>query len=144
MRFWDSSALVALVIDDPFTERAKHWRAEDPDIAAWCLSPTEVWSAIARRRREGSLRSPDIRLARPRLADLANGWYDVDDVPAVRQRAGRLLEVHSLSAADALQLGAALLAVQDRPDRAPLVTVDKKLGAAADIEGFTVIGAELE
>jgi predicted nucleic acid-binding protein len=143
MRFWDSSALVALVVDDAWSASAKRWHAEDPDIVAWCLSPTEVWSAVARRRREDLLRSPELRVARQRLAELGGSWHEIDDVPAVRSRAQRLLEVHPLRAADALQLAAALLMVQDRPDRAALVTVDVRLGECADSEGFTVVGAEL-
>jgi uncharacterized protein len=144
LRFWDASALVGLVVDDPFSERAKRWREEDPDIAAWCLSPVEVWSAVSRRRREGSLRSPDMRMARQRLADLSSAWLEVDDVHAVRSRTHRILEVHPLRAADALQLAAALLSVQDRPDRTGFVTVDSRLATAADAEGFTVMGAEPE
>jgi predicted nucleic acid-binding protein len=144
MRFWDASALVTLVIDDPLSERANRWSREDPEIAAWCLTPTEVWSAVARRRHEGKLGSPDVRRARETLARLATMWNEIDDIPGVRQRAARLLDVHRLRVADALQLAAALVAVQDRPETAAIVTLDVKLAAAADIEGFKVIGAEPE
>lgn len=144
MRFWDASALVALVIDDPLSDRANRWSREDSEISAWCLTPTEVWSAVARRRREGKLGSPDVRRAREILARLSTMWNEIDDIPGVRQRAARLLEVHTLRAADALQLAAALVAVQDRPETAPIVTMDARLATAADIEGFTIIGAELE
>jgi uncharacterized protein len=144
VRFWDASALVALVIDDQLTDRALLWSREDPEISTWCLTPTEVWSAVARRRREGKLGSPDVRRAREQLLRLATMWHEIDDIPGVRQRAARLLEVHTLRAADALQLGAALVAVQDRPERGALVTLDARLGTAADVEGFRVIGVELE
>jgi uncharacterized protein len=144
VRFWDASALVALVIEDQFTNQAHRWRVEDPEILAWCLSPTEIWSAVARRRRGGKLGSPDVRKAREQLARLSTEWHEVDDVAAVRQRAFRLLDVHPLRASDALQLGAALVALRDHPDGTELVTTDSRFAAAADIEGFTVIGAELE
>ena len=144
MRFWDASALVALVIEDEFTDRTRRWNHEDPEISVWCLTATEICSAVARRRHEGKLGSPDVRRARERLADLTVAWHEIDDIPSVRQRAARLLEVHRLRAADALQLAAALVAVQDRPETAPIVTMDTRLAMAADIEGFTVIGAELE
>ena len=55
MKFWDSSALTALVLEDPHTKSAETWYREDRDLCAWCLSPTEVWSAVARKRREGLL-----------------------------------------------------------------------------------------
>jgi predicted nucleic acid-binding protein len=144
VRFWDASAIVGLVIDDPFSEQVQRWHRDDPEVTAWCLSPVEVWSAVARRRREGLIRSPEIRSARQHLADLASVWHEVDDIPAVRQRAFRLLEVHQLRAGDALQLAAALVVVGDRTTDETIVTTDSRLAKAADAEGFRVIGVEPE
>jgi predicted nucleic acid-binding protein len=59
----------------------------------------------------------------------------------VRRRAERLAAVHPLTAADALQLAAALVASGDRPETLDFVTLDSRLAAAAQIEGFRVIGA---
>jgi predicted nucleic acid-binding protein len=50
-----------------------------------------------------------------------------------------LLAVHPLTAADALQLGAALILVRDRPKGRAFVTADDRLAAAAEAEGFEVI-----
>jgi hypothetical protein len=63
----------------------------------------------------------------------------VDALDATRERAERALGVHALTAADALQLGAALLAVRDRPKRRQFVTADDGLERAASAEGFDVI-----
>jgi hypothetical protein len=49
------------------------------------------------------------------------------------------LRVHPLRAADALQLAAAIVASEDQPASLPFVTLDDRLGQAAQREGFTVI-----
>ena len=56
----------------------------------------------------------------------------------VRQRALRLLRVHPLRAADALQLAAALVAASEEPADLELVSSDARLSAAARQEGFVV------
>ena len=142
MRFWDASALVALVVEDIFSEQASRWNRDDPEIAAWCLSPAEIWSAVARKRRDGKLNSPEVRNAREKLSQLMTVWNEVTDIVAVRQRSFRLLDLYRLRSGDALQLGAALVAVGDHPDGAELVTTDARLAEAAEIEGFRVIGVE--
>ena len=56
----------------------------------------------------------------------------------VRSRALRLLRVHSLRAADAFPLAAALVAFAERTTGRHFLTGDSRLGAAALAEGFTV------
>jgi predicted nucleic acid-binding protein len=46
--------------------------------------------------------------------------------------------VHTLRAADALQLGAAAVAAEGVPSSLDIVTLDNRLAAAARREGFTV------
>jgi hypothetical protein len=57
---------------------------------------------------------PEVRLD---AMDLLRHWATVAHVDGVKRRAERLVGVHPLSAADAMQLGAALLASGDRPKR---------------------------
>jgi predicted nucleic acid-binding protein len=78
--------------------------------------------------------------AKRRLANLESAWHEVAQYDAVRSRARRLLEAHPLRAADALQLGAALVVVEDRSEGVELVTFDERLADAAEKEGFTVRG----
>jgi predicted nucleic acid-binding protein len=144
MRFWDSSAVLPLIVRESSTKWSQRLYGEDPRVVVWCLSAVEVWSGISRKRRESVLGSPDIRSARKRLDRLSADWTEVDDVAPVRSRAIRLLEVHALRAADATQLAAALVLVADRPDRFPFVTLDAQLAEAADREGFDVICPTLE
>ena len=59
----------------------------------------------------------------------------------LRRRAARLLAVHPLRAADALQLAAALLWCEEQPHAEGFVSLDVKLRDAALKEGFTVLPA---
>lgn len=58
---------------------------------------------------------------------------------AIRARADRLLAVHPLRAADALQLAALLAASEERPADLPFVTLDDRLAEAARKEGFSIL-----
>jgi len=64
-----------------------------------------------------------------------------DTIVTLRDAARRLLRVHDLRAADALQLAAALAAAEGRPMTLTLLCLDDRLGAAAEREGFPVLGA---
>jgi predicted nucleic acid-binding protein len=56
----------------------------------------------------------------------------------VTERAIRLLDLHDLRAADALQLAAALVVSSERPQTVGFATLDQRLGLAARAEGFPV------
>ena len=55
MRFWDSSGIVALLVEEPATEAARRLFAEDGDAVVWGQTPLEVLAALWRRRRRGQL-----------------------------------------------------------------------------------------
>ena len=133
MRFWDSSAVVTLIIPQKSSRLMQKEYAAEPLLNVWCLTPVEVWSAVCRLRRAGAVNSPAMRTARKRLQALVESWVEIDDLQTVRSRAQRLLEVHPLRAADSLQLAAALVLVGERPERVEFVTLDGRLAAAADL-----------
>lgn len=141
MKFWDSSALVPLHIDEPATDSLRKLLQRDPDVIVWMLSSVEVLSAIARHRRNSVGADDVLHLARLEVLERWLQWSSVTHVEAVRRRAERLVAVHPLSAADALQLAAALVASGDRPETIEFVTLDTRLATAAQIEGFRVISA---
>ena len=60
------------------------------------------------------------------------------DVEPVKSLATRLLRLHALRAADALQLGAALHWTEGHPQGRTLHTLDSRLALAAQREGFVV------
>lgn len=138
MRFWDSSAIVPLLIEEPASRRARRIYATDIDIAAWWGAEVECVSALTRLEREGALDSRQLPEALGRLDDLAAAWREIQPLSRVRQTAIRLLRVHPLRAADSLQLAAAIAASEDHPETLPFITFDDRLGRAADREGFIV------
>jgi predicted nucleic acid-binding protein len=66
-------------------------------------------------------------------------WSEIEPGSQVRSLARRLLRVHDLRAADALQLAAAVVGTEHHPALLPLVTLDRRLANAARLEGFPVV-----
>ena len=98
----------------------------------------EVRSALVRRVREQSLSRKEYSLAIGRSERLFTWLTHVVELDLVRERACRLLDLHSLRTADALQLAAALVAARERPRTVNFVTLDARLVEAAEREGFEV------
>jgi uncharacterized protein len=139
VKFWDSSAIVPLLVTEASTRRVQALAAKDPDMLVWWGSEVECVSALARLEREGSLAAPALKIALRRLRQLSAAWHQIDPIDAVREAALRFLRVHPLRAAAALQLAAAYLAAERRPPSLEMVTLDERLGIAAGREGFAVI-----
>lgn len=108
-------------------------------MVVWVLTPMEVLSALCRHRRQGNLDGDGFALAESRLDKLASRWNQVEAVSPVKEAAARLLRVHPLRAADALQLGAALVAVDHQPKKRAFVSLDEDLLEAARQEGLGAI-----
>ena len=141
MKFWDTSALAPLLVEEPATRVMRAILARDPEVLVWMLTSVELLSVIGRLGRLSPALAdlmPGVRLD---AADLFKRWMAVTHVEGVRRRAERLVVVHPLTAADAMQLGAALLASGDRPETLKFVTLDKPLARCARLEGFRVVAA---
>lgn len=138
MRFWDTSAVVALLLDQEVTPEVAHLFSEDPEMVAWWGTPVECASAAARLRREELLTVNEEERVLQLLGRLRGSWIEVLPSEEVRDRASRLLRVHLLKAADALQLAAARLWAAGSSG-AELVTFDEHLALTARLEGFRVL-----
>jgi predicted nucleic acid-binding protein len=139
MRFWDSSAIVPLCFREPATDALRRITSADEDMVVWWASRIECISAMARRRREGVLSTEADRKARKILSALSEAWSEIQPTEIVRERAERLLMVHPLRAADALQLASALVWAEESPKGLEFVCLDQNLCEAASREGFTVL-----
>lgn len=139
MRYWDSSALVVLLVRQSASLRLEALLQDDPELLTWWGTSVECWSAIMRLVREGALEPQGLRAAQDRLTELRQSWDEVLPGEACRRAAERLLRVHPLRAADALQLAAALTAADHEPERLSFVCLDLRLAAAARLEGFAVL-----
>lgn len=139
MKYWDSSALVPLFVAEKSSKLLRTIYSEDTAVLSWTLSDIEVDSAFSRLSREGAASREDLETAASSFEAFWRGVHVVALVDAVKTRARRLLRLHLLTAADALQLGAALVAVEDDPRRFALVSLDERLRAAGGREGFRLI-----
>lgn len=142
MRFWDTSALIPLVVSERDTPRAERWLREDPNVVVWTLTRVELLSALARRRRGEPAASRRLLAARREVLSAWERWSEVTAVEVVRRHAERLVEAHPLRTADALQVGAALVASADDPRGLEFVMLDHRQAAAAEREGFRVLGPD--
>lgn len=139
MRFWDSSAVVPLLIREPSSDAVRGLARSDTHFVVWRLTGAEVVSALWRRRRAAALDESARLSAEESLRVLERAWTCVDDLAHADRRAWRLLALHDLRAADALQLAAALVACDEQPTLLPFVTLDRRLADAARREGFSVL-----
>lgn len=135
MIFWDSSALVALLVEEPESAARIGLLEADADLAVWWGTPVECESALQRRIREGSLTLEDARFARERLGVLSVAWHEVNPTSTIRKLAQRLLRTHPLRAADSLQLAAALEVGAALPEML-FACSDHRLNNAAEAEGL--------
>ena len=139
MNFWDTSALVALSVDEPRRQTALRVLEADEQIIVWWGSTIEYVAAISRRERDGSLKTDEVAEHLGRLTALSQVWYEVQPSRRVKAVAQRLLRVHPLRAADSLQLAAALVAAEDDPTSLGFVCFDTRLNQAATREGFAIL-----
>lgn len=139
MKFWDSSAIIPLCLQEPTSEQVQAVLKTDEDIVVWWTTRIECLSALQRRQREGALHAETQLKSRAVLSALGTAWSEVLPSERVRQRAERLLAIHPLRAADALQLAAALIWAEEAPQGLEVVCVDKNLREGALKEGFTVL-----
>jgi predicted nucleic acid-binding protein len=138
VRFWDASAIVPLIIDEPGREQLLAILEADPVMIVWWGTSVELVSALSRRERDGTLPTASVSAAVERVRKLERAWHQVAPTDTLRQRAQRLLRVHPLRAADSLQLAAALAVAGDEPASVSFVSLDQRLLDAAQREGLCV------
>jgi uncharacterized protein len=136
--FWDSSAIVPLLVAEPRSSELTALLREGDVPVVWWTTVVECRSALQRRHRETPFLSGVLESALRRLERFFAVWDTVPPTEEVRRRASRLLAVHALRAGDALQLGAALVFAEDE-EGTGLVCLDDRLRDAASKEGFRIL-----
>jgi hypothetical protein len=139
VRYWDSSAIISLLVTEANSPSRSSLLEEDPQVVTWWASRVECASGLNRLCREQSLDEKGLIQALGNLEAFCEACLEVLPSEEVRKRALRLLRVHPLRAADALQLAAALAAAHEDPSSLSLVTGDDQLRQAAEKEGFAVL-----
>jgi predicted nucleic acid-binding protein len=139
LRFWDSSALLALAVRESASEKVEPLLQRDPDVAFWWGALLDCWEALLAAQRQERLSPADLQKARGVLDHLRTRAFEVQPTEEVRARALRILSVHPLDAADALALASALIWCRERTHGAGFVSLHPPLRLAAALEGFRVL-----
>lgn len=139
MKFWDASAVIPLCVKESPSPLVRRIADGDGALIVWWTTPVECYSAFARRRRDNILTRTHEDQARDAVARLAAAWTEIQPSHQVSAAAGRVLLLHPLRAADALQLAAALVWANARVARHEFVCLDERLREAAQREGFEVL-----
>lgn len=137
--FWDTSALVPLCCYQSQSAQARQAARTYSRQVVWWGTFIEAVSSLNRLTREAALTLDASKQAFERLDYLRSRWNEIQPTEDVRERAERLLRIHKLRAADALQLAAALVWCKDRARGRMLIGSDGNLLEAASAEGFSVI-----
>jgi predicted nucleic acid-binding protein len=139
VRFWDSSALVPLLVQEVSSWKLWELVRQDPEMILWWATPVECAAALARIDGEDQVGKPVLEQSRRVLQSLVANASEVHPTEDVRASAENLVSKYTLRAADSLQLAAALLWRQGYTDGASFITLDRRLHVAAALEGFRVL-----
>jgi len=139
VRFWDSSALLPLLVKSAASPRLESLWKRDPEVVLWWGAPVDCEEALAEAGRRGGLKESDRHAAQALLDRLRNSAFEIQPQEEIRSRALRLLALHSLSASQAFELAAALVWCRERTRGMTFVSLAGPLRDAATREGFRVL-----
>jgi hypothetical protein len=138
--YFDSSALVKLVVQEPGSDLASGlWDGCDAALASRLVYP-EVRAALAAACRNHDLSQDDLDAAEHAWEQYWAAVRPVELTAAVERHAGRLARSHALRGADAVHLASAL-AIGD-PDLI-IAVWDRRLHTGAATAGLHIAPAEL-
>ena len=138
--YFDSSALVKLVVEETGSELAAElWDGSDAAVASRLAYP-EVCAALAAAARNHDLDEAGLRAAEAAWEEFWAAVRPVELAGTVEQHAGRLAGRHALRGADAVHLASAL-AIND--PGLVIAVWDRRLHAGATAVGLRVAPAQL-
>jgi len=143
LKFWDSSAIASVLLKERLGTRLEEMLRRDETMVTWWGTVVECTAALARARRGGRITVSGEGEASRELDELSANWHEVTPWPEVRAQAQRLVRIHRLGAADALQLGAAIVWT-GHAGEGEFVSLDDRLREAARLEGFDVVPGKID
>ena len=139
MRFWDSSALLPLLVKEAASETvARAYRDDRVIVVAWTTA-IECVSACVRKHRANELSRSHLAGILDRLRDLRADWIVAEPTSELATDAERIVARHGLRAADAIQLASAIATGARHGPPGDVVCLDRRLAHAATSEGFRII-----
>ncbi|RIK41495.1 MAG: VapC toxin family PIN domain ribonuclease [Chloroflexi bacterium] len=139
--FVDTSALVKRYVNESGSTWVRSWieRPAGNTIIASELVAVEVYSALARRRRDGTLDSNAASLLQnDLLGHIQNEYVIITLESKILVQARQLIDRYPLRTLDAIQLATALYATSLFHIPLNFICADVNLLAAAAAEGFAV------
>jgi predicted nucleic acid-binding protein len=139
MIFWDSSAILSIIASQSAKTDLMTLFENDPSIVLWWGTCVELSSGLCRLRREDVIDDTALSELLKVTQQIACDADEIEPSEKLRQTSIRILRVHNLRAADSLQLAAALIWTDSRPNGSRFVCLDKRLREAAEKEGFEIL-----
>lgn len=139
MKLWDTSALLSLLLSEEGSGQLEQIASSDRKKALWWGTKMEAIAGVRRQRRVDAVGEPTLLRLISAIERAAAEAYEIQPTQEVRKAACRLLRVHELRAADALQLAAAVVWCDHDPSGRGFVCLDARLRNAAEREGFDVL-----
>jgi predicted nucleic acid-binding protein len=136
--FWDSSALVPLLIQQSSSANVRQL-TRNFEVIVWWSTPIEVKSTLARLIRMSQITSAEFADAQVDMNALRQSWQEVAPSDQLRSLAESFLDRFSLRAADAQQLAAAYVWASAKPRGRTFLSGDRQLLDAARQLGFQAI-----
>ena len=138
--YWDSSALVPLCARQRASPSVYRLLGQY-EIVTWWGTSVEIRTGLERLVRAGQLTATEYLDGETRLKRMRSTWQEVRPDDAVRSEAETLLHRFPLSAADSLQLAAAMTWTGGRPRGRAFICGDARLLDAARQLGFQAVEA---
>ncbi|MFA6107807.1 MAG: PIN domain-containing protein [Candidatus Latescibacterota bacterium] len=139
MSFWDTSALLPIFLPQHASHGLAALAVANEAMVVWWGTTIEAHAALARLARTGEIDDPAKEGFLEQVTALLDLAAEVTPTEGVRILACRCSRVHRLTAADALQLAAALVWAEHDPAGMGFVCLDERLREAARREGFQVL-----
>jgi predicted nucleic acid-binding protein len=144
LRFWDTSAIVPLLVEEPHTPRMLVLASDPVARALWWGTPVEVRAALCPRERAREITGQLVHESLHAFRAFAQAAREVSTTLGLRNRAERLVRVHPLRAADSLQLAAALMVADSDLSSVEFVCLDERLRQTATREGLRLLPETIE
>jgi predicted nucleic acid-binding protein len=138
MLFWDSSALLAIILHESSAALLRPFLDEDPEVASSFITPLEIVSTIWRRQHADLFSLAQVQDVDQLYSVITKNWITLGDTRTI-DVALRLVARQPLRTGDAIQLASALEVADREGVMLPFVTLDEELGAAARAEGLRVL-----
>jgi predicted nucleic acid-binding protein len=139
LEVWDASAVLCLLLNQKAADQLEAISATDEGVALWWGTRVEAVSCVCRLRHANTVGEGELTELLAAIERVSAEASEIEPSNEVRSTACRLLRVHELRAADALQLAAALVWAGHNPSGHGFVCLDRRLRQAAEREGFVVL-----